>query len=278
MEGNNDILYVLVIYGCAVEQSIAFQTLIAPYAEAISNTFVYDNSSTLQMTKHKVAAYIHDTGNSGISKAYNDACQYAKNHGYKWLLLMDQDTSFPPKSLDFYKTAARSVYAEMVVPRHKVNDGRYMSPTPYRMKTSSLQTDAPTGLVEFSKCAPINSGIMLTVESFIKSGGYEDKVWLDFSDICFIEKYKRHYRTFYVMPEVTCQQDFSGMETDPVKVYKRFCIYLECARNTPKPTIGDKLAMLITTLRPTLSRTVRERTLKYVKAHWNIYIKCKERK
>lgn len=272
MEEKN-ILLVLVIYGCTVEQSTTYKTLIATNAEAVRNMFIYDNSPIEQTTSLNVAKYVCDTSNGGLSKAYNEAYKFAISNGYQWLLLLDQDTHFPKNALECYKKAAIDNMAQMIVPRHKVAGDLYMSPTPYRWKSSDLKAQTPTGLVNFSTCSPINSGIMVTVESFMKAGGYDEKVWLDFSDVCFIEKYKRHYTSFYVMPEVTCLQEFSGLDTDPKKVYKRFCIYLECARNYSKTHLADKLAMLITTLRPTLSRTIKECTSKYLNAYWNIYIR-----
>lgn len=271
MKENNDILFVLVICECTVEQSTAFRTLIAPHSEAIANTFVYDNSRLSQTTSYKVAEYVHDTANSGLSKAYNEACKFALSNGYKWMLIMDQDTEFPDNALEQYIMASTLGY-DMIVPRHQVASELFLSPTPYRMKSSDLQKHAPTGEVDFKDCAPINSGILLTVESFIKVGGYEEAVWLDFSDICFIERYKKYYHSFYVMPKVTCIQAFSSLEQDKSKIYKRFCIYLECARNFPRTTIFDSLSLLITTLRPTLSRTVKERTMTYLKAYIKIYV------
>lgn len=272
IRSDNDILYVLVICGCTVEDSIAFQTLIAPYADEIGNTFVYDNTPQIQTTKYKVAKYVSDTNNSGLSKAYNEACKFAIAHGYKWILLLDQDTWFPSNALKYYKTAAANTQNNMIVPRHQVSNGMYMSPTPYRMFSSDLRKQAPTGTVSFNECCPINSGMMLTVESFVNAGGYEETVWLDFSDICFIEKYRKYYHTFYVMPEVVCKQAFSALDNNSKKVYDRFCIYLECARNFARTRVGKALVLLITTLRPTISRTFKEQTWKYLKAYYNIYV------
>lgn len=271
MKENNKILYVLVIFGCTVEQSRSFQTLIAHHKDEVCNTFIYDNSPIVQTTGYKVAAYVHDISNSGLGKAYNEACNFAIANGYEWLLLLDQDTNFPYNALQYYKKAI-SVKSEMIVPRHKVSNGFYLSPTPYKMKTSKLQIQAPVGLVNFKDYAPINSGMMVTAKSFMKVGGYDETVWLDMSDICFIEKYKKYYSSFYVMPEVICQQAFSGFDVNPQKIFKRFCIYLECSRNFPRSTFVDTLSLLITTLRPTLSRTLKERSLRYLNAYFCIYV------
>lgn len=268
------ILFVLVICGCRVEDSTSFKTLVGPDRGNVADLFVYDNTSALQHTSLPVAEYVHDPDNSGLSKAYNTACEFAESHGYRWLLLLDQDTEFPPGALEAYRRGMARIQPgiEMIVPRHQVANGLFMSPTRYRMKTSRLQREAPTGVVRFSDASPINSGMLVSVKSFRRAGGYENAVWLDFSDVCFIERYKVFYPRFYVLPDVICRQSFSAMETDAAKVYRRYCIYLECARNYPRRSLLDSIALTVTTLRPTLSRTVREKTLKYLKAYWNIYL------
>jgi hypothetical protein len=150
-----------------------------------------------------------------------------------------------------------------------VAGGKYLSPTHYRMKTSHLQDSVPTGTVAFKDACPINSGLLVSVKSFTKAGGYDEPVWLDFSDIRFIEKYRKHYKTFYVMPDLVCRQNYSGLDTDPEKVFRRFCIYLQCAAAYPRDSWTDTLALAITTLRPTLSHTFRRCTLRYLKAYLN---------
>lgn len=272
MKEEHSILFVLVIYGCKIEDSISFNTLIA-CNNKVGDLFVYDNSPTMQYTDLFVAKYIHDTSNGGLGKAYNAAYKYANKHGYKWLLLLDQDTSFPMTALNSYYNAIATIKGvSMIVPRHQISNGMFLSPTHYRMRTSCLQQTTPTGFVHFADVAPINSGMLVSVESFKSVGGYDEKVWLDFSDICFIEKYKKKYSTYYVLPDVICIQKFSATEKDKKNIYKRFRVFLNCARNFPKHTIIDHISLIITTLRPTLSRTIRERTLIYLKAYWNIYV------
>ena len=268
-----DILFVLVIYKCTVEESMAFKSLIG--IENAKDLFVYDNSPYMQNTDLCVAEYVHDLSNGGLGKAYNAACKYAIQHKYKWLLLLDHDTFFPENALPAYREAIVSQQVDMIVPRHIISDGRFVSPTPYYMKTSDLQNTAPVGKVSFSSVSPINSGMLISVDSFKSVGGYEEAVWLDFSDICFIEKYKKKYSEYYILPDVICTQAFSAIETDYAKVYKRFCIYLECARNYPRHSVWDNISLTITTLRPTLSRTLRERRMCYIKAYWKIYMRKK---
>ena len=66
---------------------------------------VYDNSLLDYQSHEKLGGniiYIHDRRNSGVSKAYNIASDYAIKNGYNWILLLDQDTFFPPGSIEKY--------------------------------------------------------------------------------------------------------------------------------------------------------------------------------
>lgn len=263
------VLYILVIYGREAAEAEAMRTLFAGHEERLQHLFIYDNSPSPHTPPQGIAHYVHDPSNGGLGRAYNTACRYAETKGYEWLLLLDQDTTFPPDAIDKYESAmATHPETDMIAPRHMVNGGKYLSPTHYRMKTSHLQNSTPTGTVAFKDACPINSGLLVTVKSFIKAGGYDEPVWLDFSDIRFIEKYRKHYNTFYVMPDLVCQQSYSGLDTDPEKVFQRFCIYLQCAAAYPRDSWTDTLALTVTTLRPTLSHTIRQRTLRYLKAYF----------
>lgn len=271
------ILYVIVLYGCRLEESTAFKTLLFSHRDVYKDVFVYDNSPNSQTTTINVGQYICDTRNGGLGKAYNTAFRYAMQKGYQWMLLTDQDTFFPTNAKDCYKKAIdEHPLCPMIVPRHAIISGKYISPTPYRMYTSHICKSTPIGITKFSDVCPINSGILLTVESFSRVGGYAENIWLDFSDIAFIEKYRKTYPKFYIMDNMTCLQNFSGIETDKEKVFHRFCIYLECAHNFRKEVSGTFLSLTLTTLRPTLSRTLKERTLRYLEAYWNYYIRSKE--
>lgn len=263
------ILYILVIYGRKSADTETMRTLFTGHTERLSHLFIYDNSPTPHMPPLGIAHYIHDPSNRGLGRAYNTACQYAKAKGYEWLLLLDQDTTFPPDALDKYESAITThPETDMIAPQHMVSNGKYLSPTHYRMKTSRLHDFVLTGIVDFKDACPINSGLLVSVKSFLKTGGYDEPVWLDFSDIRFIEKYRKHYNTFYVMPDLICRQNYSGLDTDPEKVFRRFCIYLQCAAAYPRDSWTDTLALTITTLRPTLSHTIRQRTFRYLKAYF----------
>lgn len=273
---NNRILFVLVLYKCPLEDSKSFLSLLANHPEEQSHIFVYDNSPCIQHTEITVAQYIHDTQNGGLGKAYNTACRFAQEEGYQWLMLLDQDTTFPENALQKYQQAiVQHSELQMIVPQHKIRTGQFFSPTHYHLKTSQLQEHVLTGVVHFKDAAPINSGMLVSVNSFTRVNGYDEAVWLDFSDIRFIEKFQRYHSTFYVMPDVICLQDFSATESNKDKRYQRHCIYLECAVNYTRETWRDTMEITYTTLRLTLAKCIREHTMRYLNAYWKIYIRKK---
>jgi len=168
------VLYILVIYGRDTADTEAMRTLFAGRKEQLQHLFIYDNSPSPHTPPEGVARYIHDPSNGGLGCAYNTACRYAEAEGYDWLLLLDQDTTFPPDAIDKYERAiAAHPETDMIAPRHMVNGNKFLSPTHYRMKTSHLQDSAPTGTVAFKDACPINSGLLVSVKSFIKAGGYD---------------------------------------------------------------------------------------------------------
>lgn len=268
------ILFVLVLYKCTVEESKSFQTLLEKMPNEHKHLFVYDNSPRIQETQVPVGCYVRDITNSGLGKAYNTACSYAVENKYKWMMLLDQDTEFPTNALDIYKKALTD-YPDihMIAPRHRIKTGEYISPTHYSMKTSCPQKETLSGIINFKQAAPINSGMLITVSSFKKAGGYDECVWLDFSDIRFIEKYKKHYNSFYAIKDLVCLQNYSATETDLEHIAKRHKIYLECAVKYPRDTFSDSIALTVTTLRKSLSQTIRNKNLIFLIDYWNIYIR-----
>ncbi len=272
------ILFVLVLYNCTIEESKSFKTLLATLPDEHKHLFVYDNSPQMQVTRVPVGCYVRDTTNSGLGKAYNTACSYAVERHYKRMMFLDQDTEFPIGALDMYQKAMIDFPdIQMIVPRHRISTGKYISPTHYFMKTSCPQKETISGIVSFRQAGPINSGILITVSSFKKAGGYDEAVWLDFSDIRFIEKYKRHYNCFYVIKDLICIQNYSAIETDIRNISKRHKIYLECAVNYPRDTLSDSIALTLTTLRKSLSQTIRNRSISFLIDYWKIYIRRKQR-
>ena len=268
----HDVLFVLVLYRCNLSSSKTFQTLIKEEKLAL---FIYDNSPTPSddWVKYQgMTQYVSDPSNSGLSAAYNKAANYAKLHGFKWIMLLDQDTSFTPDALDVYEKAVNEhTDIEMFVPKHILTNGKYISPTKYLFKTSYPQKKVKEGRLTFKEACPINSGILVSTKSFFEAGGYDDDVVLDFSDIRFIEKYRKHHKLFCCI-NVVCIQDFSINEGNPQKLMGRFNLFLKSAKACKRENLGDSMAYMFVTLKRALRLTFQTQDLSFITSYFRDYV------
>lgn len=262
------ILCVIVLYKCKLEDSKSYLSLLQNKNETI---FVYDNSPLSQKVHTDNIVYIHDSQNRGLGKAYNMAAKYAKDNHFKWMLILDQDTSFTDDALPKYvKAIEENPSILLFVPKHKISNGKFLSPTPYHHKTSKLQDNVPTGIVKLLPYAPINSGMLINIDLFWKAGGYDEAVWLDFSDIRFIEKVRKLIDVFYVVDTV-CIQDFSVDETDMARLKNRFRIFCQCAKACKRERFGDYVDYLYVTAKRCLSLVVKNKNLSFISIYFKTY-------
>lgn len=262
------ILCVIVLYKCKLENSKSYRSLLQDKDITI---FAYDNSPTPQDVNIKNVIYVHDSRNSGLGVAYNKAAQYAKCEHIEWLLLLDQDTFFPYNALlKYIKAIEENPSILLFAPKHKISNGKFLSPTPYYHKTSKLQDNVPTGIVKLLPYAPINSGMLINVDLFWKAGGYDEAVWLDFSDIRFIEKVRTLIDAFYVIDTV-CIQDFSVDETDVTKLKNRFRIFCQCAKACKRERFWDNVDYLYVTAKRCLSLVVKNKNLSFISIYLKTY-------
>lgn len=227
-----DILFVIVLYHRKLKDCETYHTLIKNYPQ--QPLFIYDNSSFPQQKASDFdehICYISDVSNSGLSVAYNRAADYARQKGYTWLLLLDQDTVFSTNILDEYnKIINQCPEIKLIVPPMKVNDKQYMSPVKVRFHMAALAKSVPAGKVSLHRYAPINSGMAINVEAFHQVGGYNEKVKLDFSDFQFVERLRKFYPDFYVL-NGTCFQHFSNVTESEEQKLHRFGIFCDCLKN-----------------------------------------------
>lgn len=217
------ILIVSVIFRQRIEDTNVYMSLLKGYGDV----YLYDNSPTPQDISNLPAewVYISDPKNPGLSAAYNKAAEYAKQHGYEWLLICDQDTSFPPNAIDTYiKSIQKDSNELLFVPKVKVSDSQYMSPVRQRGYISKLANNVETGKIKLKDYGVINSGILVNVDAFIECGGYNEKVFLDFADFQFMERLAKVSPTAMVI-DLICRQNFSNITDSIDTKLKRFAIF-----------------------------------------------------
>ena len=243
---------VLVLYKTRLQDSETFVSLSNSLknSKLTMDVVVYDNSPTPTLADPERISdnwrirYIHDETNPGVSKAYNEGLGIARKLNKKWLLLLDQDTSFPQNAVVEYSKAIQEnpdiyLLAPIVISINKI-----ISPCRYLLHRGYSIRKIEPGVHRFGMTSLINSGMLIRVEAFDRCGGYNEKIRLDFADHSFIERYRGHYTNFAVI-NLSCFQNFSGKQhltTNSALV--RFAYYCEGARNR----VGSKFDYVVLTL------------------------------
>ena len=239
--------------------------------------YVYDNSLAEDVeAKNMISSnffYFHDVTNPGVSYAYNSAVEYAASHNIDWVLLLDQDTFLPCCLLSEYFNAIQINGAiSMFVPKIFVEGRGYMSPCLFKHKRGRFMFTVPTGIVQSKQYTVINSGIMLSASSFIECGGYNNSVYLDYSDHDFFSRFKLYNPFFYVI-DVACYQNFACLSTDTEALEKRYSILCECVKNISKPSLVDKYEYFYMLFRRAIHLVVITRKFSFLKIMYKVYIK-----
>lgn len=275
------LLIVIVLYEVLIEKSIAFQSLYRNkfIKDSIFDwkILLYDNSkrkSDYKFTEcDRIVDYIFDANNSGVSKAYNIAAKYAEVNGYDWLMIADQDTYFPENILNSYYEAFKyNPGIKLFLPKVRIApNGKYMSPVKNKHFFTKLSDSVPSGFINLSDYGIINSGILVNVHSFWNVGGYNERVWLDFSDFQFIERFSQKYDTAYIINE-ECIQAYSDITPDINKKNNRFKLFCNSVKYYQSTKLINKFWIFCSVLRRTLSLCKQSRNFKPLSIFFRYYL------
>lgn len=232
------ILCVIVLYNCLLKDSKTYRT----FNPKSKDLLVFDNSEQTQDISiyASAATYVHNEKNIGLSACYNRAAEFAQSYGYDWLLLVDQDTDFSDVSVnDYVKAINENRDCQLFAPMVKC--GKYtMSPTNMTFHFAHLSNKNFQGLVKLQKLSIINSGLCVSVDAFYKCGGYNEKVFLDYSDHEFLRRFKRNYYKAFILPK-NLQQDFSVHTDSKEKSFARFRLFCKSIRGCKRDRVWDDL-------------------------------------
>lgn len=232
--------------------------------------FIYDNSpeplENIINLRHKFK-YVLDYENSGVSRAYNLAAEYARSESIKWLILFDQDTKIKKGYFQSLELAiAQNPGIQLFAPRVYYSGG-VMSPKLCKYFRPS-SSDLNIGLHFLKDAAIINSGLIVSTHAFWMCGGYNEELRLDFADYQFIERIQSKIKQFYVFPG-ELYQDFSNDETDARKLFTRFVFYCEGLKKY-KTTPLRHLMLIYTGFLHTMALVRRTKSFKFLP----YYFKC----
>lgn len=258
------ILIVTVIYNQRISDTNVYKTLLSEKEDV----YIYDNSPSPQPIDNlpKNWVYVWDKSNPGLSIAYNTAAYYAATHGYDWLLISDQDTIYPQKTLERYRWHIGEFQTtRMFIPKVKISDSTYLSPVKSKFYFARTSDKTPvSGEIELKRYAVINSGILVTTDSFLSCGGYNNKVFLDFSDFQFIERFEKLYKIAYVT-DIICQQDFSDINDSHSKKLMRFEMFCKSLKEYKCIQKRNKIFIHLAALRRVIALSLKIRSLKPIK-------------
>ena len=254
---NTKILFVIVLYKCPVKRTTTYVSLVSKYPD--QSIFIYDNSPYTQLISREKSIYVHDAKNSGLSIAYNAACKYAKKNGFEWLLLLDQDTDFSDITVEDYINAiVANPEIKLFAPKVKCG-GKYMSPAKVWHKMAVVRNEVPSGIVALSDYSPINSGICVNVDAMLECGGYNESVFLDYSDFEFINRFKKVYPTVFIINK-EIKQNFSVVTDDKASTIRRYQLFCKSIKACEKQNITDSFWYFILVLKRCLSISLRFKT------------------
>lgn len=184
------ILPIVVLYNCKLTESTTYNSLVAPSddgALAPSTIAIYDNSPHPQLSAEaagRLLAYKHDPCNGGVAAAYNWALGLAGSYGYRWLLLLDQDTVLPPEfprsTWLQVKNHEEDPSVAAIVPVVR-SGGRTVSPK--RVGFCGLRPLPPSASgSQQAEIMAINSGVAVRCDFLRAIGGFNPSYWLDYLD------------------------------------------------------------------------------------------------
>jgi rhamnosyltransferase len=221
------ILFVIVVYEKSIE-TISSIKIITEFYKTLESTpaiLVYDNSKLPQSASAPIY-YLHDGLNSGVSRAYNTAANFAATLGKSRLCLLDQDTEIKSKTLESYFQSFSQFGNENVFVPKIISGRKILSPYKTFLRKGYPTSSIPTGRQATKNYQVINSGILVNVVTFKQAGGYDEHYPLDLSDNVFWKRLTRVAPTF-VVTESTCEHHHSGSIDQPELAINRFEIFLK---------------------------------------------------
>lgn len=142
----------------------------------VNEVIIVDNGSknimdSLEMTNaYSNIAFIKNNENLGIATALNQAARFAMEHGYDWIITLDQDSVAPENLIATYSALTNKTRLGMIC--CKIVDRNFGEKREQSIKD--------TGVEEVPMC--ITSAAMMNLEVWQLVGGFSDDFFIDFVD------------------------------------------------------------------------------------------------
>jgi len=230
--------------------------------------------------------YHHSQVNLGVSSAYNFAMEYALEHGYEWLLLLDQDTKLTSEfllamlrhSLNLLPIQEIAAIAPTVLVRGCAvspkrllvmdRNRKYVQPKQYvlyiakRLRILDRNCMYPIGECGIApgEAVAINNGCIMRVASLRAIGGFSTDFWLDYSDIYLFRQLFEHGMKVWRAADVKLEHDMTIMDCEHPMTPWRYRSRA-CAETAFNDLYSSRLENAIQTLK-FFARAIKQR-MKY---------------
>lgn len=153
---------------------------IKTYIDYVEKVYIIDNSMNnnkklcSSLNNNKIE-YVYNKKNLGIAKALNLACEKAISDGFKWILTMDQDSSFSSNDINEYFKSFDNI--------EKENTGIFSPKHILKNDINKIRDDKK--FLEIDHV--MTSGNLLNLSAWEKVGKFDENLFIDEvdSEICF---------------------------------------------------------------------------------------------
>ena len=218
---------IIVLYRCTLEESRAFNTLQEQLkgVDMDYELIIFNNDNRQQVIDEKYVV-VNSEENKKLAYAYNFALKRAVENGYKWLLLLDQDTSIPQGYFTALQDFLKSGYPEnlaAVVPVLKSGDV-VLSP---KVVSPRLRIEKEVKPNEYGRwITAINSMSLMNVGFFNSIGGFSSKYELDMLDRWSYNQIMKLNRLVYVL-DVNSNHELSFLDFEKNVTPERYSDFMK---------------------------------------------------
>lgn len=150
--------------------------------------FVDNHSDNISSIKGEFSGeqflFVENNDNLGIAKALNQICEYAQRLGYCWVLTLDQDSVACQNIISAYNKYITEDGIGLLT--CKIIDRNFIEDEPDTNETYVVNT-------------AITSGSYVSIDAWKKSGGFDERMFIDFVDNDFCTSLlENHYKILKV--------------------------------------------------------------------------------
>lgn len=227
-----NILSVLVLYNCKIEESKTFKSFLLNFAKSPQEyqsfkLIIYDNSKYKQEILLDIPfkyEYVHNHNNPGVAKAYNYALKIAKDSLYDWLLILDQDTfiseDFFLKMFNIPPNIIQNQEVVACVPKIFYKD-TFFSPSKVLWGGIHRPIAKNFRCISDREIMAIGSGVLVRKSFLLSIHGFNEEYWLDCLDRWLFNTIYSFGKKVYVIDSII-EHDLSILNFDKFMNEKRY--------------------------------------------------------